>query len=344
MIAIARRPRRLLTPVLAAFALLVGTAGVTLPAQAAPVGLRDRADLASVTFFEQSGGPTSVLTFGRLDTRLSTRRSDPLGFGNSDFISAAAEFYDFFYSDADGTPNPSGQYLSAEAVYNNSTGSSLNLNEVRLNFADGSTKFADEVTSFVALGGTALPAEVGNAVDHNLATWTNMGHTVGSTQRLRVTVGFVFDSDGDTVADNQDNCPDHPNADQADLDGDGLGDACDDLSYAFSGFFAPVNSLPTLNAVKAGASVPVKFSLNGDKGLGVIDPGYPKSSPIVTDPQTPVDIVETVTAGNSGLSYDPDTDTYTYVWKTQRDWAGTARRLVVKLIDGSTHVAHFNLR
>ncbi len=35
------------------------------------------------------------------------------------------------------------------------------------------------------------------------------------------------DSDGDTVPDSQDNCPIHPNADQADLNGDDVGDVCE---------------------------------------------------------------------------------------------------------------------
>ncbi len=35
------------------------------------------------------------------------------------------------------------------------------------------------------------------------------------------------DSDGDGVPNSRDNCPDVPNPDQADFDGDGLGDACD---------------------------------------------------------------------------------------------------------------------
>jgi len=38
----------------------------------------------------------------------------------------------------------------------------------------------------------------------------------------------VEDADGDTVPDDIDNCPDDSNPDQADLDGDGEGDVCDD--------------------------------------------------------------------------------------------------------------------
>lgn len=42
-------------------------------------------------------------------------------------------------------------------------------------------------------------------------------------------VGDVCDdADGDTVPDHRDNCPDTPNADQADSDNDALGNACDD--------------------------------------------------------------------------------------------------------------------
>ncbi len=38
------------------------------------------------------------------------------------------------------------------------------------------------------------------------------------------------DSDGDGIDDKDDNCPDTPNPDQADTDGDGRGDACDPVS------------------------------------------------------------------------------------------------------------------
>ena len=52
-------------------------------------------------------------------------------------------------------------------------------------------------------------------------------------------------------------------------------------------------------------------------------------------------IEETVTAGNSSLQYDPGTQRYIYVWKTDKAWAGTCRQLIVKLIDGTEHSALF---
>ena len=47
-------------------------------------------------------------------------------------------------------------------------------------------------------------------------------------------------------------------------------------TWGFSGFMAPVDSPPTVNTVKAGAAVPVKFSVNGDRGLDIFAVGYPR--------------------------------------------------------------------
>jgi hypothetical protein len=52
-------------------------------------------------------------------------------------------------------------------------------------------------------------------------------------------------------------------------------------------------------------------------------------------------IEETVTAGSSGLTFDPLTGLYIYVWKTDKTWAGTCRQLVVTLADGTTQRANF---
>ena len=114
-------------------------------------------------------------------------------------------------------------------------------------------------------------------------------------------------------------------------------------TFPFSGFFSPVDNPPTLNAMKAGAAVPVKFSLGGARGLGVIAANFPQSKPVACPGGgVPVDVVElTLTAGNSSLSYDVATDTYTYAWKTDKAWAGSCRELTVRLSDGSNHKSLF---
>jgi hypothetical protein len=112
--------------------------------------------------------------------------------------------------------------------------------------------------------------------------------------------------------------------------------------YNWNGFFRPVDNPPVVNAVKAGSAVPVKFSLNGNQGLNIFAAGYPKS--IVTNCTTgaPTDTIdETLTAGNSSLSYDAAADQYVYVWKTDKGWAGQCRQLVVKLVDNTEHTANF---
>ena len=115
--------------------------------------------------------------------------------------------------------------------------------------------------------------------------------------------------------------------------------------YTFDGFFSPVDNLPTVNVVKAGSVVPVRFSLGGDFGLEVFAADSPWSGKIPTDPGAPLDsIEETVTAGSSGLSYAEGTGRYTYTWKTSKNWAGTSRQLVVKFKDGTKGVANFTFK
>ena len=112
--------------------------------------------------------------------------------------------------------------------------------------------------------------------------------------------------------------------------------------FNFAGFFQPVDNLPVYNQVNSGQAIPVKFSLGGYKGLNIFAAGYPKSVVIACNVTDPVDgIEETVTAGGSSLSYDPLTDRYNYVWKTDKAWAGTCRQLVVKFVDGTTQRANF---
>jgi hypothetical protein len=111
--------------------------------------------------------------------------------------------------------------------------------------------------------------------------------------------------------------------------------------FDFTGFFSPVDNPPAFNVAKAGSGIPVKFSLNGNQGLDIFEPGYPRSERIACDASASLDDIEqTVAAGGSSLSYDATSDRYTYVWKTDKAWAHTCRKLTIRLSDGSDHFAY----
>jgi hypothetical protein len=117
------------------------------------------------------------------------------------------------------------------------------------------------------------------------------------------------------------------------------------VAYNFSGFLAPISNPPTLNSVKAGQAIPVKFSLGGSFGLNVLAAGSPSSGATSCESAgTPVDIVGTETAGGSSLTYDAGTGQYVYTWKTEKAWAGTCRQLIATLNDGTQHVANFQFK
>ena len=118
------------------------------------------------------------------------------------------------------------------------------------------------------------------------------------------------------------------------------------VSYHWSGFFQPVDNTDAngnyiLNIAKAGATIPVKFSLNGNQGLSILASGSPSTVPLNCATDQDTDAIETYTNSTSGLSYDPAADQYNYNWKTQSSWAGTCRTLLVKLADGTIHRADF---
>ena len=88
--------------------------------------------------------------------------------------------------------------------------------------------------------------------------------------------------------------------------------------------------------MKAGQAVPLKFSLHGNQGLSIFSVGSPTSQAIVAPAGVSSDPVPTDTAGSSSLSYDSSSDSYAFVWKTDRSWAGTTRQFVMQLNDGAT--------
>ena len=115
--------------------------------------------------------------------------------------------------------------------------------------------------------------------------------------------------------------------------------------YDFTGFFPPVDNPgvneDVVNRANAGRGIPVKFSLAGDQGLDIFEPDYPRFVSTPCDNGDTQDAIEETTTSPAGLTYDPATDQYTYVWKSQKAWAGRCGTLQLGLNDGSDHHALF---
>jgi len=102
--------------------------------------------------------------------------------------------------------------------------------------------------------------------------------------------------------------------------------------YDFSGFTAPIAALPTVNAWKAGESVPLKFSVHGNRGTDLAAAAW-----------SACDASGTATTAPGTLSYNASLDRYTFLAATDKTWAGTCKNLTLTLRDGTTHRARFAL-
>lgn len=175
----------------------VGTGETGGPATTYPV--RMIPGLVSITFYERTGGTEpDGFTFLVDGAELTVRLNDPLTTSNFDIDGATGEFYDVYYSDQDGNFELDGRYLTISGIFSTTlpAGGGLNLAEIGLNFEGDETEFGNYVASYVVLGDNAvLPdGNADNAIDGDLQTHTTMGNTVGSEERLRVTLGFLSSS------------------------------------------------------------------------------------------------------------------------------------------------------
>jgi hypothetical protein len=85
--------------------------------------------------------------------------------------------------------------------------------------------FGRSVRVFVLVG--LMAALVAPIAGGSLAQEATAGTpSADETSTTESTADTIADQDGDAVADDVDNCPDASNPDQADADGDGIGDAC----------------------------------------------------------------------------------------------------------------------
>jgi Tol biopolymer transport system component len=107
--------------------------------------------------------------------------------------------------------------------------------------------------------------------------------------------------------------------------------------FPFSGFASPISSSGPTD-MKAGEPVPLKFSLGGAYGLGVIA----SIDQQLTDCTTGTPLAGS-TSGSGTLAYNASLNRYTESWATEKSWAGSCRSVTVTLSDGTAHTAAVRL-
>jgi hypothetical protein len=161
--------------------------------------------------------------------------------------------------------------------------------------------------------------------------------------------GIAVDGLGNAYAAGFTQCTGFPTANPLQANVGGYADAfvAKIGTVVFSGFFSPVDNLPTLNNAKAGQTIPVKWRLT--------DTDEPVSDPVSFTNLTSFLIncgslsgdatstVEEYSAGSSGLQYLGD-GYWQFNWKTPKTYAGQCRKMVLTLGDGSTHEANFKFK
>ncbi len=115
--------------------------------------------------------------------------------------------------------------------------------------------------------------------------------------------------------------------------------------WPLAGPFQPVDNPPVLNTARAGAVVPVRFSLGGYRGTQLFAAGYPQTTAVPCQARPRTDEIEQTLSGSaSTLTYR--NGVYTYAWRSQRAWASrfVCRKVVLRFKDGQERTALFRLR
>jgi hypothetical protein len=120
------------------------------------------------------------------------------------------------------------------------------------------------------------------------------------------------------------------------------------VRFTFAGFKQPVDNPPTLNVVKLGSTIPLKWSLLDAAGRFISDLNAVTSvtSEAIPCPSGATDVVEeTTTAPLVALKYDAANNQYVFSWQTQKAWGAGCRRVYVALADGPARFfADFRLK
>ncbi|MCC6327391.1 MAG: PxKF domain-containing protein [Acidobacteria bacterium] len=107
------------------------------------------------------------------------------------------------------------------------------------------------------------------------------------------------------------------------------------VQYPFSGFSGRVYNPPTINYATAGNTLPMSFSLGGNKGLNIFAAGSPSSQQVSCS--TGAAVGPFIPAIGNLMYFGQ----YSYYWTTDPSWGGTCRTFSMALNDGSIRTLKF---
>ena len=119
------------------------------------------------------------------------------------------------------------------------------------------------------------------------------------------------------------------------------------VSFGWNGFFAPVDNNGTVNVIKAGQSVPLKWNVpNGSGGwissLAIVS--SVKQTTVACQSGATADEIEAPTSGATSLRYDTTANQYIYNWQSPKTPVGSCYKLSVNLTDGTSRTALFRTK
>lgn len=154
--------------------------------------IKDMEYLESITFYEI----TLMLnehTFDKNSKELNEKKTGFLSTSNSDFSGwPGQEFFDVYYSDANGEFNATGAFITIDIRFNkaNANGGGGNISGIRFNFNNGKSILANHLESFVSNGSNYTIDSELYAVDCDLSTYSSLGNNANIQTNLRLTVGI----------------------------------------------------------------------------------------------------------------------------------------------------------
>ena len=149
-----------------------------------------------------------------------TLNTDEVRIGDNDPDSKVSWVKDFDVPEA----NPANAELTVECRDVDNGDQPIRINGVLIGRLDVTALDVFSTFSYVLPSGTLLP---GNNTITITTTFTPSFQNYDDIYLRTIELTYRADNDGDDVADDLDNCPTVPNADQADADDDGSGDLCD---------------------------------------------------------------------------------------------------------------------